>query len=49
MPYYSRVSDTLSLRMCPERKYKTNTTYKTNCDRICCDPCISYVSYCCDP
>ena len=49
MSYYSRVSDSLSLRKSPERKYKPTTTYKNNCDIICCDPCISYVSYCCAP
>ena len=46
---YCRVSDTLSLRLSPERKYKPTTIYNGNCDIICCDPCISSVSYCCDP
>ena len=44
---FCRVSDTLSLRLPPERKYKPTTTYKTNCDIICCDPC--FVSYSSDP
>ena len=57
---YCRVSDSLSLRLSPERKYKPITSYKTNCDIICYDPCInsvnycfnpciSYVNYCCNP
>ena len=43
-----RVSDILSLRLSPERKYKPTITYKTNSDIICCDPCENYVN-CCNP
>jgi len=45
---FCRVSDTLSLRLSPERKYKPTTIYRTNCDIICCDPCEIYVN-CCNP
>ena len=49
MSFDRRVSDTLSIRLSPERKYKPTTTYKKNCDIICYDPCTSYTIYCCDP